>query len=291
MSDNAVLANYKFNPWTDFGASAKRTSLANWRKPLAWDRAAAAAGERHRVFCASLADWLDDPEVPAEWLADLLALTAATPNLDWLLLTKRPELWRERMEEAVIAIAAPLTEEQACLHPPIHGLMAQDWLAGTPPPNVWIGTTAEDQRRADERIPALLSIPARVRFLSMEPLIEAVDLFRARRPVVPGTATICDFSARNTALGALDWVIVGGESGPRARSFDIAWARSIVSQCLEAGVAAFVKQLGARPVELRYATDFSRERSLCPLRLRDSHGGDHAEWPADLRVREFPPIR
>lgn len=177
------------------GKARRRTSVANWREPVKWDLKArgtldicvhcnapvlvmgmgvecgcgiygtAPKTRRSRVFCASMADWLD-ADVQAEWLADLLDLIHKTPRLDWLLLTKRPEFWRPRMEAAV---ACGLGHAD---------LWAREWLKGIAPRNVWIGTTVEDQKRADERIPALLQIPARVRFLSCEPLLEAVDLRR-----------------------------------------------------------------------------------------------------------------
>ncbi len=244
-----------FGGW-GVGQPRKRTSAANWRQPLRWNKAAAQAGVRRRVFCASLGDWLD-PEVPVEWLADLLELIASTPRLDWQLLSKRPELWRERLE------AAAAFERSKPL--PLHFGPASNWLAGNAPANVWIGTTVEDQRRADERIPALLSIPARVRFLSMEPLLEAVDL----QTQLGGAEEECRVP---NGWHGIDWVIVGGESGPNARPFDVAWARSIVRQCRDAGVAVFVKQVG--------------DRSNVPVTAH--HGADLAEWPEDLRVQEFP---
>lgn len=161
------------------GKERRRTSAANWRKPLSWDRAAARDGVRPRVFCASLSDWLD-PEVPAEWLADLLGLIADTLHLDWLLLTKRPELWRERLEDVVRATRVLEAAGAPCPTP-----LAGAWLDGGVPANVWVGTTVEDQRRADERIPQLVEIPARVRFLSCEPLLGAVGLTRYLRPLAP----------------------------------------------------------------------------------------------------------
>jgi len=188
---------------------------------------------RPRVFCASLADWLDD-EVPVEWLADLLQLIADTPELDWLLLTKRPESWEARIME--------------CMHA---SRLAVDWINGKAPANVWIGTTVEDQERADERIPALLKIPARVRFLSCEPLLGPVDFSRG------GCAAW---------MGMIDWVICGGESGPKARPADLDWFRSLRDQCKAAEVAFFMKQLGGTR----------------------SHHGDLSDFPEDLRVREFP---
>jgi protein gp37 len=221
------------------GNPRSRTSAANWKLPLRWNREAARypdqctkcgtrlcmdaqvqefcpaqhneAGEfdpsvpvcggtvcrnvRPRVFCASLADWLDD-EVPVEWMADLLELIRATPQLDWLLLTKRPQNWRRRIEAITttnVDLAAWLLAW--LLGPGEFGAGPFDGLQSPgAPANVWLGTTVEDQERADERIPALVGIPARVRFLSCEPLLEHVDvsdLIRCapRMPTAIRTAT------------------------------------------------------------------------------------------------------
>ena len=138
-----------------------------------------------------------------------------------------------------------------------------------PLPNVWLGVSVEDRKYGLPRIDILREIPASVRFLSIEPQIED--------------------------LGALDlrgihWVIIGGESGHGARPFDIAWARSVIEQCRAAGVACFVKQLGARlwapNTELIPGVIVSAE-----VKLRNHKGGDPSEWPEDLRVRQFPEVR
>lgn len=121
----------------------KRTSEANWRKPLQWAKKAAASGERPRVFCASLADVFDN-QVPKEWRSDLFALIEDTPELDWLLLTKRPEN--------------------------IMKMIWPKWDSGLPS-NIWMGTTAEDQEHFDKRWPILRGVPAVVRFVSYEPAI------------------------------------------------------------------------------------------------------------------------
>lgn len=118
----------------------KRTSEANWKKPRQW--AKAANGTRPRVFCASLADVFDN-KVPKEWRADLFNLIRETPELDWLLLTKRPENMRKMLPE--------------------------DWGDGWL--NVWLGTTCEDQERYDHRYPILRDAPAAVHFISYEPAI------------------------------------------------------------------------------------------------------------------------
>lgn len=246
------------------GKPRKRTSAKAWREPLKWEAEAIASGVRTRIFCASLSDCLDS-EVPIEWLIDLLALIERTPHLDWLLLTKRPESWRERLSNAAMDL------------PAFH--MIRYWLEGKAPANVWVGTTVEDQKRANERVPALLSIPARVHFLSMEPLLEKVDLFQARRP--SHWVNTCEFSARNTALGSLNLVIVGGESGPDARPFDSEWAKQVVLDCGKAGVACWVKQMGENP--------FENGVSVLGKYLKH-HAADPSEWNEDLRVQELPQI-
>jgi protein gp37 len=176
----------------EWGPKGRRAIAAEsyWRQPLAWDRAAEAAGERRRVFF-SLGDPFEDrPELEAPRLR-MFGLMGQTPHLDWLLLTKRPGF-------------------------------ARGWIAGHPlPDNCWLGVSVEDQQWADGRIPVLRSIPARVRFLSVEPLLGPI--------VLPDLAGIA-------------WAIVGGESGRRARPCDPDWIRSIVGQCRSAGVAPFVKQ-------------------------------------------------
>lgn len=205
------------------GKPRVRTAPENWRKPRQWNKAAAAGMvERPRVFCASLADWLDE-EVPIEWLGDLLSMIYDTPNLDWLLLTKRPENFY-RLEEAKVwsnyqsSVAA--------------------WIDGTPPPNVWLGTSVEDQARADQRIPKLLELPACVRFLSCEPLLAPVDL-----SAFMGKAVTPDDFIQTYNFG-LAWVIVGGESGRGARIMREDWALSLRDQCVNADVAFHFKQWG-----------------------------------------------
>jgi len=170
--------------------------------------------------------------------------------------------------------------------------------------NVWLGVSVEDQARADERIPLLLQTPAAVRFLSVEPLLGQVDLTRVRSPH-GGTENVLRTAVSQAArdagiqkLNGIDWVIVGGESGPGARPCDVGWIGSIVEQCAHTGVACFVKQVGAHPLpsvdgvegpwaeHVRFFTDADGS----PARLRDPKGGDPLEWPEGLRVREFPEV-
>jgi protein gp37 len=204
-----------------------RTSEGNWRLPERWNRAAERSGQRAYVFASSLCDVFEDHPSVAPWRAELFALIERTPRLTWQLLTKRPE--------NLLRFLPPTWLEQ-------------------PRANVWLGTTVEDQRAANERIPELLRAPAVVRFLSCEPLVEAVSLTElqvdCRGGVESWDALRREYDDELGADGSrIDWVIVGGESGPRARPFDLAWARAIVEQCRSANVACFVKQLGAEPVD------------------------------------------
>ena len=253
-----------------------------WKRPHAWHRSAVAAGERRRVFCASLADVFEgeDTMPPDFWdavedaRARLFQLILDTPQLDWLLLTKRPEN----------------------VLPTLARFGPSDGLLGTPmalPPSVWTGTSVENQAVAGKRIQEILRIPAAVHYLSMEPLLEAVDI----RPWLG----LWDDSG--DLRPGVDWVIIGGESGPHARPCDLAWIRSIRDQCRAAGVPVFVKQVGKRAfVDVEH---YGRERLAKAASWvygespshrwhfagKDSHGGDPAEWPEDLRVREFPMAR
>ncbi len=157
---------------------------------------------------------------------------------------------------------------------------------GSPLPNVWLGVSVEDQKTADERIPLLLQTPAAIRFVSYEPALGPVDF---ERFFLDGI---------HLRSRCIDWVIVGGESGPGARPFDIAWARNVVAQCKAAGVACFVKQIGAKPEGPQGCGDCDPCAHGQPcmlaynvaLMLKDRKGGDWSEWPADLRVRDFPEV-
>jgi protein gp37 len=185
----------------------KRTSEANWRKPRQW--AKAANGERQRVFCASLADWLDN-KVPEQWREDLAVLIDDTPQLDWLLLTKRIENFNK---------LAP-------------------WHHDDVPPNVWLGVTIENQDAANKRIPILCKIQARVRFLSCEPMLGEIDLERGGFTFLRQIK-----SPQGCIYEPVHWVICGGESGPHRRPMDLAWARKLRDDCRASGVPFFMKQI------------------------------------------------
>lgn len=270
-----------------------------WRAPLRWDRLAADAGVRRRVFCASLADVFEDrPELdlPRERLFELIR---TTPALDWLLLTKRPEnarilladrgpLARSVHEADVLdAIENPSDLRAHVYERTIDGFIDYRW----PLPNVWLGVTAENQEQADERIPILLDTPAAVRFVSYEPALGPVKFtFQInddwQLDALRGEA-VTSIDGSTAPGGRLDWVIVGGESGPHARPFDIQWARDTVTQCQAAGVPVFVKQLGRHPY---YSDGIALGGRQNRIYMHQEHkkGGDVSEWPADLRVQEFP---
>lgn len=274
---------------------------------------------RARVFCASLADIFEDwqgamldanqkrlfvprdEKAQGEWIAEtpqgsfagcrpltmndvrkrLFALIDATPSLDWLLLTKRPENISRMFNEIS------------------HG-NGEVWSLRDHMPNVWLGTSIENQKAADERISILLRTPATVRFLSCEPLLGPIDLplcFHSDDP---------NQHDHSQCAPIPDWVIVGGESGANARPCQLDWIRSIVSQCKAAGVKVHVKQIGSNivmrndmvndwleecDVKIEHHINGFREDYMgadCRVRLRDQKGGNMAEWPADVRIRQYP---
>lgn len=195
------------------GAPRRRTSVSNWNLPRRWNAQAEAFqaqhGRRQRVFCASLADVFDNA-VSREWRDELAALILDTPDLDWLLLTKR------------IGNA---------------GAMLGEMFLDGPPANVWLGATVVNQAEADRDILKLLRIPASVRFLSMEPLLGPVSFegfFANPSNIADGT----------NALEELDWVIAGGESGPGARPTHPNWHRELRDQCEAVGTPFLFKQWG-----------------------------------------------
>lgn len=224
--------------WGDNGTRVVAAE-SYWKQPLKWNRDAEKAGERRRVFSASLADVFEDhPAIMPGWRARLGKLILDTPYLDWLLLTKRIENVYRMLPDFWINFTEP------------YGM----------PANVWLGTTVENQEQADKRIPELLKIPAAVRFLSCEPLLGAINLCR----VSDGNG---HFNALSTKHGvgltaredwreaidrqgsygvaeSVDWVIAGGESGPGARPCHPDWIRSLRDQCQAAGVAFHFKQWG-----------------------------------------------
>ncbi len=220
-----------------WGGERRRTSPSNWRKPLQWNEESKARVEtfgaaRRRVFCSSLADVFDN-QVPPEWREDLFELIRKTPHLDWLLLTKRIGNAPEMIKAAIANFDIGYSPD----------------FAAWPWPNVWIGATVVNQAEADRDIPKLLQLPARVRFVSIEPMLGPIDLTDVVTRYDGGTED--HFSAlfdpdddEADTLPYLDWVICGGESGHGARPMHPDWARSLRDQCAAAGVPFLFKQWG-----------------------------------------------
>lgn len=257
-------------------------------RPLSWRKP-------RRVFVDSMSD-LFHAGVPFEYIADVFGVMAATPQHTYLLLTKRPERAREffawiDVERGTAARAQLLVWSMAnrLVKMPTSGPDVA-W----PLRNVHLGVSAEDQATAEKRIPVLLDLPAAIRWVSYEPALGAADF----RPWLPERAELGfvgpELRAKRFTEGPvmlrrgarLDWIVVGGESGPHAREFDIRWARRAVEQCRAAGVPVFVKQLGARPYDGHLG-------SRGAIHLDDRKGGDMGEWKLhgleDLCVREYPP--
>lgn len=246
-------------------------------------------------FVNSMSDLFHE-DVPFEFIDKAVAVMALTPQHTYQILTKRPERMREYCSTVDAIRVSELAKDMyrqsldwTRRDPPYptepYGNPERgfQWFVPWPLPNVWLGVSVENQQYADERIPKLLQTPAAVRFVSYEPALAAVRFF---------TPWLTE------KLPNLDWIIVGGESGSGARPFNIQWARDVVRQCKAAGVACFVKQVGANPF-LKFERSHHEERPGLKIhieqlqidttiRLKDSKGGDMSEWPIDLRIREFP---
>lgn len=215
-------------------------------------------------FVDSMADLFHE-DIDDAVLDDVWAVMAQSPQHVFMILTKRPV----RMREYIAGSAEP---EQ-------------------PLSNVWLGVSAEDQARADDRVPVLLETPAAVRFVSAEPLLGPIDLMRAN----------------SRGFDNIDWLIIGGESGPHARALNVEWARDLLRQCREYEIAPFVKQLGSHVVHNgisgpgeHWPMSHDQELEALPppstangwrRHLHHGHGGDPEEWPGDLHVREWPAPR
>ncbi|AVQ81683.1 phage Gp37/Gp68 family protein [Variovorax sp. PMC12] len=243
------------------GAPRRRTSESNWNLPKRWNAQADVFmiqhGRRQRVFCASLADVFDNAVDP-QWRADLFELIAATPNLDWLLLTKR-------IGNVGNMLPVPFDFERLY-------------------PHVWIGATVVNQAEADRDIPKLQAVSAAKRFLSMEPLLGPVSFRWATWVDRPRMHRENGCEHHLDGMRGIDWVIVGGESGARARPMHPDWARSLRDQCQEAGVPFLFKQWGewtAHDVDPNGASSH-----LCCI---DRNGGECAlSRGADMREKGEP---
>jgi len=264
--------------------------------PLRWTKP-------RRIFVNSMSDLFHE-KVADEWIDRIFAVMALAHHHTFQVLTKRPERMRaylsdpsnrpyHRILDAAndLRRAFPRRRDSGISNP-----------REFPMPWVHLGVSVEDQATADERIPLLLQTPAMIRWLSYEPALGPVsfkDHDWTVKDYLRGTET-CQHSVRQLP-GKIDWLVIGGESGPGARPFDLAWARSAIAQCRAAGVPVFMKQVGARPVLHPVGGVFADPEgwsSRVPVvlqpdgsygvMLRDRKGGDPSEWPEDLRVREFP---
>lgn len=272
-------------------------------EPLFWRRP-------RRIFVNSMADLFHEG-LPDEVIDRVFAVMALAPWHTFQILTKRAERMRayiaSRLDGRAWTKAIERLPRRVILRSNIAGVDRGWWPRYTD--NIWLGVSVEDQRAADERIPLLLQTPAAVRFLSVEPLLGPVDFNE-----VPMEDRCYGVLGSGGGLPGVDWVIVGGESGPRARPCDVAWIRATVRSCRKAGVPVFVKQVGAAPVgpddclrcagtgllgEVAGPENDRLPRLRCghclgtgreAAGLADRKGGDPAEWPKDLRVREFPEV-
>jgi protein gp37 len=290
------------------GLTVLRNGIRTFNGNITTDEAALTIPLRRRKpttwFVNSMSDLFHEA-APFEFVDKVFAVMALTPHHTYQILTKRPERMAEYLAGCVVDGNLRGSLAQAAMSVQCNTIDGFDRLVRTangwpwPLPNVWLGTSVEDQKRADERIPHLLRCPAAVRFLSVEPLLEEVDILGPAMAATMGT------SATMTTL--IQWVIVGGESGAKARPMDVNWARRVVHQCEMTGTAIFVKQLGASPVQK--CGQCGRMMGHCRggavdacgpthavvakelMGIRDSKGGEMSEWPADLRVRELPRVR
>lgn len=282
--------------------------------PLRWTKP-------RKVFVNSMSDLFHE-KVTDEMLDKAFAVMALTPQHTYQILTKRPERMKRYflssqvrdvfVHEAMQKLCSTLNDGSVPGHlDPLNGrkfVVPKELWANAPAfptglswplSNVWLGVSVEDQKTADERIPLLLQTSAAVRWISAEPLLGSIGLFNWSTPD-------CDCLGGHdhdcSAQTSLDWVVVGGESGPNARACDIQNIRSIVEQCKAADVPVFVKQLGADPVTtLECVHCHGVDSPSCPAScesgiqtlylhdlLSDRKGGKPEEWPTDLQVREFP---
>lgn len=237
----------------------------HWRKPS-------------KIFVCHNGDLFHE-SVPFEFIDQVFAIMALCQQHIFQVLTKRADrmlkYFNDRREEG-------FTEGNISL---IYGRprRSMPWIKSLPwnndvailrwpLPNVWLGVSVEDQQTADERIPPLLQIPAFVRWLSIEPMLTPIDITMALEQFHSHSP----FLTRNPS--PVQWVVVGGESGPNARPTVIGHIREVVKQCQAASVPVFVKQLGAKPAN----------REGQPHHISDHKGGKMSEWPTDLQVQEYP---
>lgn len=249
-----TLADGRYNKgiWGPAPHTLRERKKGIWKDLPRWNRKAADQEEPWYVFVQSMSDFFEDHPMVEPWREEALALISECKNLTFQLLTKRPQNVCEMIEAGA-------------------GVEPQEWFSANP--HVWVGTSVEDQQRADERIPHLLLIPASVRFLSCEPLLGPIVLHDVRydslvtiNALKGYVSTISppskSFHEANIKAWPIDWVIVGGESGKDARPMHARWARSLRDQCLKAGVPFFFKQWGEwAPVEYNVMVRVGKEKA------------------------------
>jgi protein gp37 len=292
--ESCSCAKFQQRQFTDVLTHADRLDQPlHWRKP-------------QRIFVNSMSDLFHE-DVPEHFIDQVFAVMALCPQHTFQILTKRPERMWEYLSDVGLGlrIGAHLMDsarghvgaETATID------IAHELTFGGLP-NVWLGVSVEDQKTADARIPKLLETPAAVRFVSYEPALGPVDFTDISVQVGTINALNGRYRDEEGFCGCfIDWVIIGGESGPGARPFDLQWARDVIRQCKAAGTAVFVKQLGAdaydstvdQPcidgsVRFGMPLDPERQKRGAALLTKDRKGGDMEEWPSDLRIREFPSV-
>lgn len=219
---------YGFDVWGPEKTTDRRTfGEKHWNQPLKWNREAGEAEEVKRVFCGSMCDIMEDHAVYKDIRPTVYNLTKLTDYLNWLMLTKRPENFTK--------------------------YLPHDWLK-TPPKNIWYGTSV-GYNGSKHRIEELKKVPANIRFLSCEPLIDNLKLTKQD-------------------LKGIHWVIVGGESGAKHRPCELKWIEDVVNACKDNGVPVFVKQMGSNLAKR--------------MNLNHSKGEDITEFPKHLRIQQFP---
>lgn len=231
----------KPNIYTGRNFTDVRCHLERLDQPLQWRRP-------RRIFVNSMSDLFHD-DVPDQFIADVFGIMAAARQHTFQVLTKRPQRMRDLLLAGCMSRFEADAEETAAIY-------TDEWPLQWPLPNVWLGVSVEDQATADERIPLLLQTPAAVRWISAEPLLGPVDL-RFGDPLGEDddSSVGCypcwwrDAGRHEHYIGegcgrGIDWVVAGGESGPKARPMHPAWVRSLRDQCAVAGVRFLFKQWG-----------------------------------------------
>ena len=243
-------------------------------RPLRWRRP-------RRIFVNSMSDLFHE-KVDEQWIRNIFSVMEAAQRHTFQILTKRPQrmlAWVSEFDKWLRYAGSVSFAEKLS--------------------NVWLGVSVEDQATAEERIPVLLKTPAALRWVSYEPALGPVDFKPWVHPFAGTDEEPCEGPCCETPRGLLHWIVVGGESGPRARPFNVQWARAVVECCRAAWTPVFVKQLGSRPgfrLEDEEARGnrmpsfhhFDAPSGLHIKAMDDRKGGDPAEWPEELRVREWP---